>query len=265
VPGFSTWDSQEVRIERNLERILGHCEANGIFATFFCLGWLAEKHPKLIKKIDAYGHEVASHSYAHQLVYSQDKLGFRKDLERSIGILEDITGKKVVGYRAPGFSITEKVTWAFEILKDCGIEYDSSVFTVPRAHGGMPKGTPDQPFLIKTKNGSLKEFPISGTAFFGQDVVYSGGGYFRLFPFKLIKHFIKQSKCTMFYFHPRDFDPDQPVLDLPFLRKFKSYVGLKSAEKKFSKLLESAEFVDIKTAASNINWSSSPEFIPDSI
>ena len=152
--------------------------------------------------------------------------------KESLDILEDITGKKVTSYRAPGFSITESCKWAFEILLDAGIENDSSVFPAERIHGGFPSFPGNNPSLIRVNNRTLREFPINIKHFFGKNLVFSGGGYFRLFPYALIKSWTNESGYIMSYLHPRDFDTGQPVLqDLPAGRKFRSYVGLKKAEK----------------------------------
>jgi polysaccharide deacetylase family protein (PEP-CTERM system associated) len=238
-----------------MERILSVLEKHNVRASFFCLGWIAEKHPDIIRTIDKLGYEIGSHSYHHQLVYEQDKNVFRTDVEKSVKTIEDIIGKKVRIYRAPGFSITETTTWAFEILCDMGIEVDSSVFPAKRAHGGFPSYGKGEPSVFLINGKAIKEFPINVYPFLSRNIVFSGGGYFRLLPYSFIKRFSKNSAYIMTYFHPRDFDANQPMIqELPLSRKFKSYVGLKSALSKLDKYLTDFSFIDITTAEKETDW-----------
>jgi polysaccharide deacetylase family protein (PEP-CTERM system associated) len=224
-------------------------------ATFFCLGWIAKKYPEIIKKIIANGHEIGTHSFAHQLVYEQKPKEFEKDLQLSIDILEDISGTKIKSYRSPGFSITHNTKWAFEILLNCGISIDCSIFPANRAHGGFQEKTKSTPFIIKTQSGKLLEFPMNTRSILGISFVFSGGGYFRLLPYNLIKQMMTTSEYVMTYFHPRDFDAEQPLIDdLSLKRKFKSYYGLKGSSKKLKKLLNDFDFITLSTAKENINW-----------
>jgi polysaccharide deacetylase family protein (PEP-CTERM system associated) len=253
------WKNYEVRIHQNMDRIFTILENNQQKATFFCLGWIAETYPEIIKEIVNRGYEIGSHTHMHQLVYEQSPKEFENDLERSVKTLEDITGKKVKYFRAPGFSIKEENKWAFEILVKYGIETDSSIFPAPRAHGGFPSYGESVPSILKYNGIQLKEFPINYKTLFNQQLVFSGGGYFRLFPYPLLKHWSKQSNYIMTYLHPRDFDAGQPMIkDLPLLRKFKSYVGLKGAEKKLGKWLGDFDFVDLGTAVQQIDWDKVP-------
>ena len=191
----------------------------------------------------------------HQLVYNQTRKGFYNDIERSIKTLEDISGDKVKMFRAPGFSITEKNKWAFEVLHELGIEFDSSVFPSGRAHGGMKSFGSAIPSLLEYNGAILKEFPINTNSIFGKPFVFSGGGYFRLFPYFLIKKFSNNSEYIMSYFHPRDFDFKQPIIeDLSLFRKFKSYVGLKKCKSKLLKWLAAYNFTDIGNSEKIINW-----------
>lgn len=253
------WKNYEVRIHQNMERILNILEKNDTKATFFCLGWIAETYPEVIREIVDRGYEIGTHTRMHQLVYEQKPEEFESDLDCSIKTLEDITGQKVKYFRAPGFSITESEKWAFEILAKYGIEVDSSIFPAPRAHGGFPSYKTPTPSLLKYNGITLKEFPINYTTIANRPIIYSGGGYFRLLPYKLIKKWTKKSNYTMSYLHPRDFDAGQPVIkELSAARRFKSYVGLKGSTNKLEKWLTDFKFVDIDTACGMIDWNKVP-------
>jgi polysaccharide deacetylase family protein (PEP-CTERM system associated) len=257
--GEKQWANFAPRLERNTDRLLDLLAATGVRATFFCLGWVAEKHPGVIKRIHAAGYELGSHSYRHQLVYEQSREEFVHDLEGSLGRLEDLTGTKVLAYRAPGFSITRSNTWAFEVLAAHGIEIDSSVFPASRAHGGFPGFGTAQPAIVDHAGMKLKEFPINTVGLAGQQLIFSGGGYFRLLPYPAIRRLMATSPYVMTYFHPRDFDPDQPVLPgLKWHRVFKSYYGLRSAFDKLKRLLQEFPFVDLRTAEKAIDWRNQP-------
>ena len=254
---INEWKNYEVRIHQNMERIFSILDKTNQKATFFCLGWIAETYPEIIKEIVARGYEIGTHTSMHQLIYEQTPKEFAKDLEHSVKTLEDLTGQKVKYFRAPGFSITEDNKWAFEIMAAQGIEVDSSVFPAPRAHGGLPSYKQPVPSILKYNGIELKELPINYTSILGKSIIFSGGGYFRLFPYPLIKHWTQKSDYVMSYLHPRDFDAEQPVIkELSLPRKFKSYVGLKGAENKLEKWLDDFKFVDINTAVKNIDWKS---------
>ena len=158
-------------------------------------------------------------------------------------------------FRAPGFSITEESLWAFEVLHELGIEIDSSIFPAGRSHGGLKSYGTAQPSILEYNGFRLKEFPINTKPFLKHSIIFSGGGYFRLLPYNLIKNYTKESDYVMSYFHPRDFDYEQPMIrDLSVSRKFKSYVGLKNAEKKLTNWLRDFQFIDINKADNLINW-----------
>ena len=252
---INEWSRYENRIHRNIELIFSVLEKHNVRASFFCLGWIAEKYPEIIRKIDKMGYEIGSHSYMHQLVYEQNKYVFKKDTEKSVKIIEDITGKKVRIYRAPGFSITESTLWALEVLIELDIEIDCSVFPAKRAHGGFPSYGKGESCIFNINGLTIKEFPINIHTFLSKNIIFSGGGYFRLLPYLLIKNFSEKSNYIMTYFHPRDFDPMQPIIkDLPLSRKFKSYTGLKSALSKLDKYINDFSFTDISTADKSIDW-----------
>lgn len=253
------WGKYENRIHQNMERIFCLLEKYNQKATFFCLGWIAETYPEVIKEIVARGYELGSHTRMHQLIYEQTPKEFKNDLEQSVKTLEDLSGQKVKYFRAPGFSIREDNKWAFDVLVAQGIEVDSSIFPAPRTHGGFPSYTQPVPSKIKYNGIELKELPINYTKVFGKAVIFSGGGYFRLLPYNLIKKWADKSDYVISYLHPRDFDAGQPIIkELPLFRKFKSYVGLKKAAKKLEHLLIDFEFIDIDKAVKQIDWIKAP-------
>lgn len=254
------WKQFEPRVERNTNHILNFLDKHNQKATFFVIGWIAEQYPTLVKNIAAQGHDIGLHSYAHQLVWQQSPEEFRQDLMRNIGILEDQLGQKVKMYRAPGFSIKKNNTYAFEILAETGIEIDASIFPAKRAHGGMPSFPHNQPCLIQTKGITLKEFPVNYNRFAGLRYVYSGGGYFRLWPYPVIKNASNKSKYVMSYFHPRDFDTNQPLLsDLNAFRRFRAYYGLNSCEEKLEKWMKDFDFISLAEADAQIDWPRVPK------
>ena len=250
-----SWQKYEQRIHKNTDRILELLQNKNQRATFFCLGWVAEKYPEIIRKVDNAGFEIGSHSNYHQLAYELSSKQFREDLKKSMAALQDITGKQVSSYRVPGFSITRENAWAIEILIESGIKTDSSIFPVSRGHGGFKDFGTDKPVIIQTSSGVIREFPINTVSLLGKRIIFSGGGYFRLFPYSLINRFMRNSSYVMTYFHPRDFDPGQPVLNgLPLRRRFKSYFGLSGAFAKLERLLDNYQFVDLKAAVDLISW-----------
>lgn len=257
--GVEQWDQYEVRIYENVERILNLLEETNTKATFFVIGWVAKNYPDIVQRI-AEKYEIGSHTMTHQLVWQQSPQEFRKDVEASVKLLEDITGQKVTSFRAPGFSIRESEKYAFETLHELGITTDCSVFPAQHAHGGMPSYTEQVPSLMKYNGIQIEEFPVTYKEIAGKHLIYSGGGYFRLFPYSLIKKWSKeQDKYLMSYIHPRDLDGGQPVLEgLPLSRRFKSYVGVKKAENKLRQYLTDFDFMDIRTARKQIDWSKVP-------
>jgi len=249
------WGRYEHRLEKNMEQILVLLESKNLKATFFCLGWVAREFPHIIRSIAEKGHEIASHSDQHQLLFEQNRDEFGEDLYRSVSELEDITGSKVISYRAPGFSLIKEYGWAFEVLAMHGIEVDCSVFPAVRAHGGFSSFGSARPVWVEAGGIRLKEFPINLYPIAGRNLVFSGGGYFRLLPYPVISYMMRRSEYVMTYFHPRDFDPLQPVIqDLGLTRKFKSYYGLASAYRKLERLVSDFSFIDLKAALNIYNW-----------
>lgn len=256
------WDKYEVRIYSGVERILERLEKDNIKASFFCLGWLAEKHPDVIKRIDSMGHHIGCHSYQHQLAFRFTPEEFRSDTDKAKKLIEDVIGKEVNAFRAPGFSITKNNLWALDVLIQLGFTYDCSLFPANHDYGGYPDYGVVGPATLQLSSGTLKEFPISFHQIMGKNLVFSGGGFFRLFPYWLIKKWSKESPYLMTYFHPRDFDPDQPIFESQKgIRKFKSYVGLKHSFTKFDRYLNDFEFVNIEKADRQINWSNTNKLL----
>jgi polysaccharide deacetylase family protein (PEP-CTERM system associated) len=250
------WDKYEVRIYEGVDRILQELETRNLKASFFCLGWIAEKHPDVIRRIYKQGHHIGCHSYQHELSFRLDRNGFRQDTEKSKKLIEDLIGESIYAFRAPGFSITEKNGWALEILSELGFEFDCSLFPAAHDYGGFTSYGKAEPAILNLSNGSqLKEFPINIQDVLGKKIVFSGGGFFRFFPYCLIRYWASRSPYLMTYFHTRDFDPGQPVIEsLPLIRKFKSYIGLSTSFAKFQKLLNDFEFVSIKEANEFVDW-----------
>jgi polysaccharide deacetylase family protein (PEP-CTERM system associated) len=339
---FEDWGNYECRIERNIDRLLevlnsvrspqnlvAHSLNNSLTqrvkATFFVLGWIAERYPDLVQRIQKEGHEIACHGYSHKLVYTQSEDEFRQDIRKAKAILEDITGSEVVGYRAPSYSITNKSRWAFDVLVEEGFKYDSSIFPIHHDFYGIPNA-PRFPFAVSlngnencefsmlncelgtaapqhgstaafsnsltqspdnlafkpqssvlmtshvsdpqggstaaplegvTPNSALStqhyllEFPVSTVRLLGQNLPISGGGYFRLFPYSVIRRSLKginqrEKKAFLFYIHPWEIDTDQPRIGgLSFRSKFRHYVNLDKTEDRFRKLLGDFQFSTI--------------------
>lgn len=250
----ASWDNFPSRIDFGVERILGLLRENNQAATFFCLGWIAERYPHIVRKIHSAGYQIASHSFNHQLAYDQTRKEFEDDLRRSIDTLQQITGTVVDTYRAPGFSVTEKNTWVFESLVNQGIRVDCSVFPAERAHGGLSKFRVAVPSVVVFGSSEVLELPINTVSFIGKKLIYSGGGYFRILPRWYLNHRFLRDQYIMTYFHPRDFDPFQPVVPgLSRFRRFKSYVGLKKTYNKLEYILQKKHFIDVAQAVDSID------------
>lgn len=249
------WKTYEVRIHENMDRIFRILEDTDTKATFFIIGWIAKTYPEIVKKISE-RYEIGSHTMNHQLVWQQSQEEFRQDVDSSVKLLQDITGKTIRYFRAPGFSIRKSENWAFETLSDLGIEIDCSVFPAHHGHGGFPSYGKAEPTIINVNGKQIKEFPISCREIGGKNIIYQGGGYFRLFPYSLIKHWAKEDNDYLLsYIHPRDLDDGQPMVPgLSASRKFKSYVGLKGSEKKLRRFLTDFQFTDLATAERYVNW-----------
>jgi polysaccharide deacetylase family protein (PEP-CTERM system associated) len=238
------------RIEENVDRLLGLFSRQGVLATFFALGVVAEKHPQVLKRVASMGHELASHGYSHELI---DRIGpdkFRKDIRRGKAIIEDLVGRKVEGYRGPGFSIMAHNAWAFDIICEEGFTYDATLYPGIHAHGGIP-GLPSEPFTLVTLGGHrIEEFPATVLALGRHRVAFSGGGYFRLCPFVMLTRLIAASNRkgvpVMMYLHPRDIDSKTPRLPMSLKRRFKCYVNVSRSFTKLRLVLERHAFGSIR-------------------
>lgn len=246
------WSSMEYRVEVNTRRLLNLFDLYGIHATFFTLGWVAERSPALVRQIRDAGHEVASHGYSHRLIYTQTPEVFRAETRKSKQILEDILGEPVTGYRAASYSITAQSRWALDILYEEGFTWDSSIFPVHHDRYGMP-GTPRWPHRLMTDKGyELAEFPLSTLKLPGYTLPIAGGGYFRLFPYWFSQWGLgsinRQGQPFVFYLHPWEVDPGQPRLEVNWLSRFRHYNNLEVCEQRLKRLLQRFRF----TTMSNV-------------
>ena len=247
----STWDRFSPRVEQNTARLLDLFEEHDVRATFFVLGWVAERHPGLVRAIAERGHEVACHGYSHQLVYLQTPALFREETIRAKACLEDQTQRPVLGYRAASYSITKRSLWALEILAELGFFYDSSIFPVHHDRYGIP-GSPCWPYRLATENGcSIIEFPPSTMAFLGHRLPVAGGGYFRIYPywftrFALARVNRAEGQPFMFYLHPWDIDPEQPRVRAGLLSTVRHYTNLSRCEARLRRLLSTFQFAPAK-------------------
>jgi polysaccharide deacetylase family protein (PEP-CTERM system associated) len=239
-----SWELRPSRVEQNTLRLLEMLSRRGQNATFFVLGWIAERHPRIVREIVAAGHEVACHGYSHELVYRQTRETFRAETRKARSILEEQAQTPIRGYRAASWSIVEETMWALEILHDEGFVYDSSIFPTHHDIYGMP-GALRYPHRISLRQGgSLLEFPPSTVRFGRINLPVSGGGYFRLLPLAVtrwaIRHVNREGLPFLFYLHPWEIDPDQPRIAAGVTSSFRHYSNLAGCERKLDALL--AEF-----------------------
>ena len=251
-PEPERWDQLPSRVEFGLERIFALCERFGVHATFFVLGWVAERRPDVVAEIVRRGHEIGSHSFGHTVLGELGPDGFRRDLDRSLDAIAR-AGGTVQAYRAPGFSLTPQTKWAFAALADRGIALDASLFLGPRAHGGWSLDR-SGPFAVVLADGRrIVEVPTVPLRVLGRSLPFSGGGYLRLLPTALIEHgFARAERAghpVCVYVHPRELDPDPPDLPLPAARRFKYYVGLETVMPKLERLLARHRFGTVSAVA----------------
>jgi polysaccharide deacetylase family protein (PEP-CTERM system associated) len=237
------WDEYPVRVERNTFRLLEILGRRNVKATFFILGWVADRCPALVRAIVDSGHEIGSHGYGHRMLTRGSQANFREDLIRAKSTIEDQTGSRVTCFRAPSYSITSKTLWALEILAEFGFEYDSSIFPIRHDYYGITDA-PRFPHYWSLKSGArLLEFPPSTVRILGINVPIAGGGYLRLLPYKVTAWAIrrlnqKEDQPAMVYLHPWEIDPDQPRLVASWSSRFRQYQNLQTTEKKLTRLLD---------------------------
>lgn len=243
------WGQYEDRIERSGHRLLEVLSEAGVRATFFVLGPIAEKHPALIREIARAGHEIGTHGYSHSLIYRLSEESFRQELRRSIGLLEDLSGAPVLGHRAPFFSITRDSLWALDVLADCGIRYDSSIFPVLNYRYGIPDA-PRWPYEVGEGERALKEFPVSTCRLLGRNIPVAGGAYFRIYPYLLtrwaFRSINRQGQPAVFYLHPWEIDPDHPRIPLPRRIALTHYFNLGATERRLRRLLADFRFAPMR-------------------
>jgi polysaccharide deacetylase family protein (PEP-CTERM system associated) len=233
------WDSRECRVERNVDRILTILQDCGARATFFTLGWIAERYPQLVRDIVSQGHELASHGFGHERASDQDETTFYGDIARAKQTLEDIAGVSVRGYRAPSFSIGGRNPWAFACIRRAGYEYSSSIYPIRHDHYGMPSA----PRFMHTVGDNLVEVPITTARLFHHNWPAGGGGYFRLMPYSVSQWLLHRVNSVdrqpaVFYFHPWEIDPSQPrIHGISLKTRFRHYVNLGRTERRLRRLL----------------------------
>jgi len=242
------WDSFESRVVANTRRFLEILALQNVKATFFLLGYEAERYPELVREIAEAGHEIGSHGYAHQLAFMQSEEVFRDDVARTRKLLQDLSGQAVLSYRAPSFSIGRKTPWAYRVLVEEGYRYDSSVFPIRHDLYGDPNAIVEI-HTIETEAGQLIEFPPTVARLFGCNIPAGGGGYFRIFPWWLTRRLLKQVNKTrpfVFYIHPWEIDPAQPRFErAPLKSRFRHYANLHKTADRFVQLLETFRFAPI--------------------
>jgi polysaccharide deacetylase family protein (PEP-CTERM system associated) len=233
------WDARECRVERNMDRILGLLDERDTKATFFTLGWVAERYPALVRRIVEGGHELASHGFGHQRASELSQSEFRADVERAKKVLEDIGGVALRGYRAPSFSIGHGNLWALDVLADTGHQYSSSIYPIRHDHYGMP----DAPRFAHRRDNGLLEIPVTTLRMGGVNLPSSGGGYFRLLPYGLSRWMLRRvndvdRQAAIFYFHPWEIDHAQPrIPGVSAKTRFRHYVNLHRVEGRLERLL----------------------------
>lgn len=263
------------KFDAYLDNILNLLDETSTKATFFCVGMMAAEFPQVIRKIAEHGHEIGCHSNVHTWLNKMTQKEALQDTHEAVVTLEQCIGKKVLSYRAPAFSIGDNNKWAFEVLAECGIERDASVYPAKRDFGGFPDFGIKEPTTISFNGISIKEFPICTTTILGKELAYSGGGYFRFFPLWFVKKEMRKQFYSMCYFHIGDLLPESNGLMSKidyeeyfkengslinrFKRYFKSNFGKKNAWSKVQNLVHSFDFVSIDTVDKTIDWEKCPQ------
>lgn len=245
------WDRLESRVCRNTQKLLNIFRGRGVKATFFILGWVAERYPSLVAEIVADGHEVASHGYEHRLVYTQSPQAFREDIRRAKRVIEAAAGQHVAGYRAPSYSITRASLWALDILLEEGHSYDASIFPIRHDRYGIPDA-PRHPHVMVRDAGHLTEVPGSTVRIAAANLPVAGGGYFRILPYRWTQWGIGrlnrlERTAAVFYLHPWEVDPDQPRLKVGTMTSWRHYTNLDKTERRLQRLLDDFSFCPLRT------------------
>jgi len=256
------WETLESRVERNTDRLLQIFSDVDVKATFFVLGWVAERHPALVRRIAAQGHEVASHGFAHRLVYDMTPSMFREDIRRSKRALEDAAGVAVQGYRAPSYSVTPRSLWALDVLIEEGFRYDSSIFPIHHDRYGIPVSS-RHPYRLDRPAGSIVEVPGSTVRWGLFNFPVAGGGYFRILPYAWTRWGIarlnqSEERPAIFYLHPWEIDPDQPRLSAGLLSRFRHYRNLGETEARLKQLLADFQFAPMHAVLRDVLAPSAP-------
>jgi len=252
------WNNYEQRVITNTNNILKLFDEHNVQATFFVLGWVAEKNPGLVREIANCGHEIASHGYSHQLIYNQNKKIFKEETFKSKKLLEDEAQTEVLGYRAASYSITSESLWALDILVEAGFKYDSSIFPIHHDRYGIPSAKINPHRFQTAKNKEIIEFPLTTQKFMGLKLPVSGGGYFRIYPYYFTKYLLKK-KCYknkhpfIFYFHPWEIDPWQPKINAGLLSNFRHYNNIHKCKERLGMLLNDFKFTTAKNVLTQLN------------
>lgn len=246
------WSRFDGRIHRGMDPLLSLMDRHDVRCTCFVLGWVAERHPEVVERIHACGHEVATHGYSHTKVYDLKPEEFREEIRRSKGLLEDITGEPVRGYRAPYFTVTRQSLWALDVLVEEGILYDSSIHPVYNYRYGIPDADRTPGTVLAPEHGEILEIPVSTYPVGGFNLPVGGGAYLRIWPFPvfrtLLRSLARRGERIALYVHPWELDPDHPRIDLPFRVSATHYFNLSSTVPKLEKLFAEFEFVPFRDA-----------------
>ncbi len=252
----SEWEERKGRSARSIDRLLGRFDDWKVRATFFVLGWFAERNRELVARIQKEGHEVACHGYDHRLIYNMTPDSFRNDVRRAKGLIEEITGAEVLGYRAPTFSIVLRTAWAIPILIEEGFAYDSSIFPIHHDRYGIPD-FPREPVRISSPDGSLVEFPLTTIRIGGLNIPISGGGYLRLLPFPIVRRAIakvrQRGELVNLYVHPWEIDTSLPRVPISLLKRLRHYHGIDKVESRLARLVGEGRFSPFGDVLTGIN------------
>jgi polysaccharide deacetylase family protein (PEP-CTERM system associated) len=257
VVSVADWEWYESRVEHNTEKILALLDDASVHATFFVLGWVAERYPQLVRRIAMAQHEVACHGYAHRRVYTMTPLAFRQDIRQAKQLIEDAAAAPVIGYRAPSYSITTQSLWALSILAEEGFKYDSSIFPIRHDLYGIPHHPRFFHLLQDQVQPPLAEFPPSTVTLAGVNLPVAGGGYLRLLPYSVTRWAIrhlnqKEHQPAMVYFHPWELDPGQPRIRAGWRSRFRHYTHLQHMENKVRRLLSDFTFAPLRDTYASV-------------